>query len=113
MILSSNPAKMLSLNRSAAWGGRAGAMRAIASSMPPHAYPRQGRRRHALWLLCRREGINFALVAVYDIIVLFAAGRATGGRQRNSGSNMCQRWRAHRVATANNTNSPKVYRLEG
>jgi hypothetical protein len=63
--------------------GRAGAMRAIAPSMPPHFCPWQGRRRLKLRLYDAGEVIDFARVAVCGFkMVLFAPGRAAGGPRR-------------------------------
>jgi hypothetical protein len=55
--------------------GRAGKMRAIAHSMPPHVFPRQSRRRPTPRFYSAGEVIDFALVAVYGIkMALFAPG---------------------------------------
>jgi hypothetical protein len=67
--------------------GRAGAVRAITPSMPPHVCPQQGRRRLApearagIFAAC--EVTDFALGAVYGLkMVLFAHDRAAGGQHR-------------------------------
>jgi hypothetical protein len=44
--------------------GRAGTMRAIAPSKPPHALSRKGRRRPMPWTYAADEAFDFALVAV-------------------------------------------------
>jgi hypothetical protein len=63
--------------------GRAEAMRAVASSIPPHARPRHCRRRPTPRFCVAGERIDFSLVAIYEQkMVLFAHGRAAGGPRR-------------------------------
>jgi hypothetical protein len=62
--------------------GRAGAIRAIASSMPPHACPRQDRRRPTPRLSAAGEVTGFVLVAVYGFNNNYFVPRAAGGLRR-------------------------------
>jgi hypothetical protein len=82
--------------------GRAGAMRAIAISIQPQAFSRQGSRRPTPRYCPAGEVTDFALVAVYG---LSNGTRAAGGprrvfcrrrRRHNYGSKMRWRWRACR-----------------
>jgi hypothetical protein len=103
--------------------GRAGAMRAIAPSMPPHASPRQGRRRPTPRFLCRgKSDLLRACGGLWPkkMFWLPPAGPPEAHdevlcrrrRQRNYGSNMHRRWRArgeaagHRLELAEGTLPP-------
>ena len=89
--------------------GRAGAMRAIAPSMPAHDCPRQGHLRPMPKYCAAGEVIDFALVAVYGIkLTLVTPARplevhaevlCLRHRRRKYGSNMRRRRCAHRKAT--------------
>jgi hypothetical protein len=65
--------------------GRAGAVRAMTQSMPPHIYPRRDRRKPAAGFCTAGEVIDFALVAVCGLgsgFVGRVAGRA-GDNERH------------------------------
>jgi len=86
--------------------GRTGAVRAIESSMPPHACLRQGRRRPTPSFFAAGEVIDFALVTVHGLnngsVCPLQGCRKPAPRfvpqALASASNMRRRWCARREA---------------
>jgi hypothetical protein len=104
--------------------GRAGEMRAIEPSMPPHVCPREGRWRPTTRIFAAGEVIDFALVTIYGLND--GSVRPRQGRRRPT-PRFCAAGAGGVTAvqtcvgsgapaaklSANDSNPPKVHRREG